>query len=69
MGGERRFRVLVISGKDQKSFRRKLVVFAYENWKNTKKHVFEMSEKSQSQRLYNGVMLKVPPTKGHKESR
>jgi len=43
MGGERGFRVLVFKGKNEKSFRRKLVVFAYENWKNTKKHVFEIS--------------------------
>jgi len=69
MGGERRFRVLVFKGEDQKSMSRKLVVFAYEYWKNTKNTFLNWAKIAKSKRLYNGVMLKILPTKWHKEWR
>ena len=68
-GGERGIRALVHKGKDEKSMSRKLVEFAYEYCAYTKNTFLDWAKIAKSQRLYNGVMLKISPTKWHKESR
>jgi len=40
-----------------------------ENLKNTKNTFLVRGKISKSERLYNGIMLKVTPIKGYKESR
>ena len=59
---------LYIKEKYEKSMSRKLVEFAYEYCAYTK-NTFLNWAKIQSEHLYNGVMLKILPTKGHKECR
>ena len=60
---------LYIRKKDEKSMSRKLVEFAYENAANTINTFLDWAKIAKSERLYNGVMLKVSSTKGHKEWR
>jgi len=60
---------LYIKEKDEKSMSRKLVEFAYEHCAYTKNTFLNWAKIAKSLRLYNGVMLKISPTKGHKESR
>jgi len=47
---------------------RKLVEFAYEYCAYTKNTFLNWAKIAKSERLYKGVMLKISPTKGHKES-
>ena len=60
---------LHIKEKYEKSMSRKLVEFAHEYCAYTKNTFLDWAKIAKSQRLYNGVMLKISPTKGHKECR
>ena len=55
---------LYIKEKDEKSMSRKLVEFAYEYCAYTKNTLLNWAKIAKSQRLYNGVMFKISPTKG-----
>ena len=60
-------RVLATKGEKTKMAITQFEQCAFEFAKNTKNTFLDKVTKSR--RPYNGVMLKVPPTKGHKESR
>jgi len=66
MPDERRSRVLECQAKKYKISAGNFEQCGVENSKNTK-NTFLVRDKSE--RLYNGIMLKVTSIKGHKESR
>ena len=61
---ERCSRVLESQGEKSKISARTLEQCGVENLKNPKTRFWT---EAKSERLYNGVMLKISPTKGHKE--
>ena len=65
--GERGRRVLATKGKKSKMAITQFEQGDFEFAKKTPKTRF-WTKVTKSRRPYNGVMLKVPPTKGHKES-
>ena len=64
---ERGRRVLATNAKKSKMAITQFEQCAFEFAKNTKNTFLDKVTKSR--RPYSGVMLKVPPTKGHKKSR